>query len=83
MAVTSYSHIAKGERQCVNSGVDVSEKLLFVVFVHLLEVHPCRGRDGVGMSQAQTDKTSTPRRLKTWSAGANGMPVFKAMRFML
>ncbi len=38
----AYLHIAKGECQCVDSGVDLSEKLLFVLFVHLLKVHSCQ-----------------------------------------
>lgn len=38
----SYLHIAKGECQCVNSSVDLSKKLLFVLFVHLLKVHTCK-----------------------------------------
>lgn len=39
---TSYLHIAKRECQCVDRSVDVSEKLLFVVVVHLLKVHSCQ-----------------------------------------
>lgn len=41
-AATSYSHIAKGERQCVDRRVDLPEELLPVVLVHLLEVHACQ-----------------------------------------
>lgn len=42
VTVSSYSHIAKRKRQRVDSGVDLTEKLLFVVFVHLLKIHPCQ-----------------------------------------
>lgn len=42
VTVVSYLHIAKCERQRVDSGVDFTEKLLFVVFIHLLKVHPCQ-----------------------------------------
>lgn len=40
--MTSYSHIAKRECQCVDGGVDLAEKLLPVLFVHLLKVHSCQ-----------------------------------------
>lgn len=42
VAAASYSHIAKGERQCVDRRVDLPEELLPVVLVHLLEVDACQ-----------------------------------------
>lgn len=42
--VTSYLHIAKGECQGVDSRVDLTKKILFVLFVHLLKIHPCQSQ---------------------------------------
>lgn len=42
VTLLSYLHIAKCKCQRVDSGVDFTKKLLFVVFVHLLKVHPCQ-----------------------------------------
>lgn len=53
----SHLHIAKCKCQRVDSGVDFTEKLLFVVFVHLLKVHPCQNvREGGRLSQAAVKK---------------------------
>lgn len=54
-AATSYSHIAKGERQCVDRRVDLPEELLPVVLVHLLEVHACQNCEEDGGTESASE----------------------------
>lgn len=70
VAMTSYSHIAKGKRQCVDGRVDLPEELLPVVLVHLLEVHACQKlperRDWVSARSRRRHPAMAPLILWGW-----------------